>query len=73
MDTGRGQFVTGNDFGELIANAEKFGVTKDEATRKLEAEEGVFHVGETMTIKGSLFRVNRIHGNELTLGLLPAN
>ena len=60
MDTGKGKFVP---ISENLAN-----IVESNCGPELSR---VFHVGETLTIKGSKFRVERIKTRSLRLLLLP--
>jgi len=59
MDTGEGRFIQG-EYNDLIAMRNKF-----------ENPGGIFKVGETIEIRGSLFKISKIIRNGLKLELLP--
>lgn len=68
MDDRTGHFVTGNDTQELL---KQLGGRVQNAAERLKAKDGVFFVGDTVTVRGSLFRVAEIHTDRLVLLLLP--
>ncbi len=69
MDTGNGVF-------EQVAgqfDAKEIGEKMREKEREHPNHGGWFHVGQIITIDGSVFRVKSVKPNELRLKLLPKN
>ena len=70
MDDTHGKFVTASSAEQLRESAEAiFGGQK--AQDRLKAQDGVFRVGDFVTVRGSLFKVEAIDESLLTLRLLP--
>jgi len=67
MDDRAGQFVTGKNEAEFLKNIERI----ESFAERLKAKDGVFTVGDTVTVRGSLFKVENISENLLILRLLP--
>ena len=69
-DMGDGHFERGHDLQELQDKLSKqFG--EKNAEERIKNEDGIFHVGEEVELKGSRFRVKSIKPKELRLKLLP--
>ena len=69
MDDTQGRFVTADSEKQLKDFAETmFG--KVQAIERLKAKDGVFTVGDFVTVRGSLFKVEAIDESLLTLRLL---
>jgi uncharacterized protein (UPF0218 family) len=69
MDDTQGRFMTAESREKLQGFAEeRFGKAK--ALERMKAQDGVFTVGDFVTVRGSLFKVEAINESLLTLRLL---
>ena len=70
MDDTAGKFIRADSEDALKGFArEVFG--EERAVERLKAKDGVFTVGDFITVRGSLFKVEAIDEELLTLRLLP--